>query len=175
MSDSPLKNRIGPDPLTRDLTPFRIRLGTAAFKISEKVGSQYRGPIDRLLTKFSSANADTGESLFPWPLRRHVANNDRTTSNDWSQALYFTVANAIFTFYDAVLGRTEPNIADAATLERRIKLVEEVAAFGPSSFMVRGSDALGWYMIHKESKPVPFLRPGGRNTETDTDVENGAD
>lgn len=157
-----------PPPQPANLTPFRTRIGVAAFKITEKVNTQTRQPIDTLLARFSPSLAESLDSFFPITLRRHATNSDRTTSQAWESVLYFHIANAAYTFYQAVLGSP---VLDQ--LQARVTLIEDIASRGPSKFHVAGNDGTGFHLVQFSEKPVPFLKPGGVNTEGDTDIEKG--
>jgi hypothetical protein len=154
-------------PLPVDLTPYYLRIGAAAFRITEKMTPEDRANIDRLLRRFRPQLAESGDRLFPVTVRRHQATNNRTTDNDKASVLYFHAANAVLTYYNAVLGM--PMLAE---LRQRTELLEDIAKRSPNHFVVAGNGIVGHYLVHKDARPVGYLRPGGRNTEHDTDVES---
>jgi hypothetical protein len=109
--------------------------------------------------------------MFPTSLHRHPSSADRTTSHDWANVLYFHVGNAIVTFYDAVLG-TEPadwTVGKPHRSARRHRQARPKQLHGASAATAR---------LEHDPQGIQRCRScvsGRRNTETDTDVENGAD
>jgi hypothetical protein len=131
---------------------YQRRIQQAIFRISEKARAAERANLDRYIRLTSPQMARSGESEFPNALRRHVRDDDRHGFGILPSLLFFHVGNAIFTYYELVLGRAEAREA----LDRRVTLLEQIAAKGLEQFRRIGTEGEGFTLIHKDEQPVPF-------------------
>lgn len=134
---------------------FQARIQKATFGITDRGGvrTEDRHRIDSYQRHISPAMAKHNDSMLPTSIRRHVRDADRTAGP--TGIIYFHVGNAIVTYYEYVLGM---DVADA--LERRVALLEQIAAKGSKNFRIIGNDSQGFMLMHRDEMPTPFLSAG---------------
>lgn len=153
---------------------FQRRLQRAIFGISEKARSSDRHILDAYIKHVSPQLKHQGESQLPTALRRAVRDHDRHGTPAFPGILFFHIGNAVVAYYallngeeklpkrTALLGETLPaaafeDILDV--LERRVLLLEQIAAKGMKAFRILGTDMDGFTLIARDEAPIKFLTP----------------
>lgn len=146
---------------------YQRRLRTAMATVDENSkDTRLRAMLSGYYRFIARSMARSGGVEFPVSLRRHPVHPGRGSTGDTKpNVFFFHIGDAIYSMYEAsseelvfaagasTMGPKTREKAAAAVekrydeLERRVRLIELIAKYGFSEFIIDGSDSLGYVLL----------------------------
>jgi len=131
--------QIGPD-----VNEYRTRIRRAINKLRGSVRTGIQHTLDFYSSIVAPELATSGESRFPKSMKPHPRDAGKSQVDRFEHLLYFTVGRAILSYFDSLRG-------DTKRLKKDVEHLEAVAK-SPMDFRIRGDDAHGYHLVHKDDK-----------------------
>lgn len=102
--------------------------------------------LENYLWAVSPDFANRGDSHFPHAVRPHRHDPERCGDQRTYAVLYFTIGNAILSYYDALRGAEQ---AVTPILKSRVERLQQIATEGLARFLVTGSISHGFHFVKR--------------------------